>query len=491
MSIVDLNDSKQLVSYIGSSLSKTVIYNPNDSVYIPNYGTTDQVLTPQLFIAGTATDVISSAKSIKWFYQTNSGGTITEITVNTVDYTLGTTGAKPLTITSNVLSSNTSMSYICEIIYTDTETGFDVITKSEIELVKITNGTNGHDSYTHIAYANNDTGTSGFSVSDGTNKSYVGMRVDSVVNDSTNPSDYNWSLIKGADGTQGIKGTTGDDGLTSYLHIAYANDSTGVSGFSITDSTGKDYIGQYTDFVSADSSTPSDYTWVLIKGEQGETGLRGLHGIDGDQGIKGNDGSDGTDGINSVLATVWTPDGNVLKNGQGTLEATVDVYDGTTEVTPTAFKWYIQDPSSAGDSDSGAGWKLLNGTYNAGTSGYTTAKLTIPASAIASVESFMCIATYGGKKYRDICVVMDVTDPILVTVIGLNTFKNGQGSSEFEAKLYRNGAEIDSSGTEYTYAWSLYNSNNIKQSFSKAGKTITVNATDIDARANLLCEISK
>ncbi len=151
-------------------------------------------------------------------------------------------------------------------------------------------GTDGLSSYTHIAYANNATGTSGFSTTDSVNKLYIGMYVDNLPNDSTDPSRYNWTLIKGADGAQGIPGPKGDNGQTSYLHIAYANNSTGTSGFSTTDSANKLYIGQYTDYTSADSTDPTKYSWTKIKGDTGATGATGPKG---DQGIPGTPGADG------------------------------------------------------------------------------------------------------------------------------------------------------------------------------------------------------
>ena len=46
--------------------------------------------------------------------------------------------------------------------------------------VKGAKGDDGVSSYTHIAYSNNSTGTSGFSVSDPTNKTYIGVYVDSL-----------------------------------------------------------------------------------------------------------------------------------------------------------------------------------------------------------------------------------------------------------------------------------------------------------------------
>ena len=41
----------------------------------------------------------------------------------------------------------------------------------------------------------------GFSTHESTNKKYLGVYSDTNILDSENPSDYSWSLIKGADGT--------------------------------------------------------------------------------------------------------------------------------------------------------------------------------------------------------------------------------------------------------------------------------------------------
>ena len=65
------------------------------------------------------------------------------------------------------------------------------------------------------------------------------------------------------------------DGKTSYLHIAYANNSTGTDGFSTTYSIGKSYLGQYSDFEEEASTIPSKYSWTLIKGDTGATGPSG------------------------------------------------------------------------------------------------------------------------------------------------------------------------------------------------------------------------
>lgn len=136
-------------------------------------------------------------------------------------------------------------------------------------------GADGKTSYTHIAYANSADGSTDFSVSD-SNREYIGMYVDFTATDSNDPTDYAWSKIKGADGANGTPGKAGADGKTPYLHIAYANSADGSSGFSTTDSTNKLYIGQYTDYTEADSSTPSKYSWTKIKGETGPQGAAGV-----------------------------------------------------------------------------------------------------------------------------------------------------------------------------------------------------------------------
>lgn len=129
-------------------------------------------------------------------------------------------------------------------------------------------GKDGSSSYTHIAYANSADGQTDFSVSD-SDRSYIGMYVDDQLTDSTNPDDYAWTLVKGADGANGIPGKAGEDGKTPYLHIAYANSEDGATDFSVTDSTDKTYIGQYTDYTEADSTDPTSYQWSKIKGDDG------------------------------------------------------------------------------------------------------------------------------------------------------------------------------------------------------------------------------
>ena len=135
-------------------------------------------------------------------------------------------------------------------------------------------GSNGLSQRTHLAYANSADGKTDFSVSD-SNREYIGMYADFTEQDSTNPDDYAWTLVKGADGAQGIPGKAGADGKTPYFHIAYANSADGKTGFDVVVSAGKQYIGQYTDYTEADSTDPSKYSWTKIKGDKGDQGVPG------------------------------------------------------------------------------------------------------------------------------------------------------------------------------------------------------------------------
>ena len=129
-------------------------------------------------------------------------------------------------------------------------------------------GTDGRTSYFHVKYSSVSNPTSSSQMTE-TPSEYIGTYVDFAEMDSNDPSDYTWSRFRGMDGSQGIPGTNGEDGRTSYLHIAYANSADGSVDFSITESDGKSYIGQYVDFEINDSENPADYNWTKIKGEDG------------------------------------------------------------------------------------------------------------------------------------------------------------------------------------------------------------------------------
>lgn len=162
--------------------------------------------------------------------------TVIEYAVNTSGTTKPTSGWSttiPTVLQGQYLWTRTTW------MYTDntSEQGFTVARQGEKgdkgdQGIAGPKGADGKTQYTHIAYADNANG-GGFSQSP-TGKAYIGMYVDFEELDSSDPKKYAWSLIKGADGEQGVAGPKGEDGKTPYFHTAYTNS---------TDFGGYDYSG--------------------------------------------------------------------------------------------------------------------------------------------------------------------------------------------------------------------------------------------------------
>lgn len=64
-------------------------------------------------------------------------------------------------------------------------------------------GADGKTPYFHIAYANSADGKTGFSVDNSVDKLYIGQYTDYTPNDSTDPTRYSWTKIKGEQGNAG------------------------------------------------------------------------------------------------------------------------------------------------------------------------------------------------------------------------------------------------------------------------------------------------
>lgn len=130
-------------------------------------------------------------------------------------------------------------------------------------------GDDGVSNYIHRKYSDFSNGAN---MSDNSNLKYIGIYTGTSPTPPTTASSYLWSKIKGEDGANGVPGAKGADGRTPYFHTAYSNSPTGDRDFSTTNSTGKEYIGTYSDFEVADSTDYRKYKWVKIKGEDGQDG---------------------------------------------------------------------------------------------------------------------------------------------------------------------------------------------------------------------------
>lgn len=283
-------------------------------------------------------------------------------------------------------------------------------------------GKDGKTSYTHIAYANSADGKTDFSVSD-SNREYIGMYADFTEQDSTNPDDYAWTLVKGANGAQGIPGKAGADGKTPYFHIAYANSADGKTGFDVVVSAGKQYIGQYTDYDTPDDSIdPTKYRWTKIKGEQGEKGEQGVPG-------------------RTYFIELSS---NILKRGQNdkvvpsTITAKAYYRDGDS-ATRTAYsgRWYVQTSM-----DGSTFTNVLVSTVNEPSKSYTVSSLD---RSIVSVR-FILYAADGTTNQLDMQSVPVVIDVDALTHEEIFDLLTNNGSIK---GIYKEGNQLYIS---FTYA---------------------------------------
>ncbi|MGE7305900.1 hypothetical protein ACQKJG_18925 [Priestia megaterium] len=209
-----------------------------------------------------------------------------------------------------------------------------------------------------------------------------------------------------------------------------------------------------------------------------------------------------------VTAIAMTPLGNVFKNGATTsLKANVDLWRGSTiDNTLVSYQWYIQDPQITADQGAGAGWEKLTSTTNYGITGYTTREITVPASAVPSLEVFKVAVkdidsaspTYN-QTFWETVTFIDTSDPIQVSVTssGGTIFKNGQGSSVLTAKLFRGGEEIDTTSPyKYVYKWYKYDKAGVLVTdfggtgvAFKTGKTLTIGDADVRVKATFNVDI--
>ncbi|MDV4193195.1 phage tail protein, partial [Lactococcus lactis subsp. lactis] len=208
--------------------------------------------------------------------------------------------------------------------------------------------------------------------------------------------------LKGDPGATGIPGQAGADGKTSYLHIAYATNSTGTAGFDVSNATGKTYIGQYTDFTSDDSTDPSKYTWSLIKGDKGDTGNDGRAGKDG-VGLKNTTVTYGISDNENIQPSNWSSQPPSLVKGKYLWTKTVWTY--TDNNTETGYqKTYIAKDGNNGHDGiagkDGVGIKTTVITYAISISG-TIAPTTGWTSSVPSLVKGLYLWTKTVWTYTD------------------------------------------------------------------------------------------
>lgn len=223
-------------------------------------------------------------------------------------------------------------------------------------------------------------------------------------------------------------------------------------------------------------------------------------------------------GKETQVLNVYAGNGTTFRNNTpASLTVNADLYRGNVLTNDTKqLKFFYQDTSITGstvagyDADGGIGWHLCSSktagqTPNVEPTATTTSQgvLTVTPAAVVNSQTFkvVCInksGTFNGSKSSGLCTLVDMSDPysLMLDSSAGNIFKNRQGVTTIKARLYRNGEELDVNGTGKTYKWSKYDKNGVMDAnfgttgnAYKTGKSITVNASEIAAKAMFKCEV--
>uniref|UniRef100_UPI0026057BE0 hypothetical protein n=1 Tax=uncultured Halomonas sp. TaxID=173971 RepID=UPI0026057BE0 len=191
-----------------------------------------------------------------------------------------------------------------------------------------------------------------------------------------------------------------------------------------------------------------------------------------------------TEGNNIAIAEITADPGFAFKNGQpASITLSAHLYRGATkDTTNLTYVWE----------------KLISGTWTT-ISGATSVSYTVTEAMVASLQQFrvkISDTVVGDTYASDPVSVLDFNDPIQVIIesTGGQVFKNGVGTSTLKAKLFQNGAEIDATGSSYTYTWSVLNKDGSARNFadetaSKTGKSISVGTSDVDVKSTFVCTV--
>lgn len=128
ITIVDNNDAKPITAYVIASQGTQQVFTKDESVetYVPNWATTNNVLTAKVFVGGSVTDVASSLSSRKWS--------------NDLSTSLGT--GVTHTINTNCVDGQAAKVYYFEGDYTDPTTGLISHIIAQITIGMVKTGTN-------------------------------------------------------------------------------------------------------------------------------------------------------------------------------------------------------------------------------------------------------------------------------------------------------------------------------------------------------------
>lgn len=273
-------------------------------------------------------------------------------------------------------------------------------------------GADGKTYYTWVRYADDENGTG---MSDNpSGKYYIGLAFNKETQtESSNPKDYQWSKYRGDDG---IPGTDGEDGRTSYFHVKYSAVANPSSSSQMTETPSK-YIGTYVDYTQQDSNNPKDYTWSQFQGDPGENGIPGENGEDGRTSYLHIAYANSADG--------WTDFSTTVSAGKQYMGQYVD-FTERDSTNPDMYKWTKvkgengQDGQDGTDGQDGVGIKSVTKYYLASerNTGITTSTYGWTTTIQTMTETKKCLWSYETIAYTD--GKSTKTTPIIIGVHGQN-----------------------------------------------------------------------
>lgn len=197
-------------------------------------------------------------------------------------------------------------------------------------------------------------------------------------------------------------------------------------------------------------------------------------------------------GTSFVVARAFAPTGDMFKNGNpANLKVKAELLRGTTEdTTSLTYTWE--------KSTNGSSWSTVSGA--------TTTELTITPAMVDSFAMFRCKIkdvdassdTYNKVFTSEGVTILDVSDPYQVVIQSSagQFFKNNSGATTLTAKVYQDGKEVDTGGTDLTYTWTMTDkdganvTNVVGTTFPKTGKSLVVTHDMVTIKGNFFCEIS-
>ena len=237
--------------------------------------------------------------------------------------------------------------------------------------------------------------------------------------------------------------------------------------------------------------------------------------------VKGDTGAAGVAGANAVVFSIYTPQGSVFQNQEGTLLLDTAAYDGSMVISSGAtYQWA----------------KYTSGTWQ-NISNATGKSLTVNGADVVNVQSYRCTMTYKSKTYQDVVTIEDKADTYVseMLAIGGFSFKNNLGGKAVYVIVRANGKEVDpllgsisttapsspksgdywykvdhsaktvtlmkysgsawataSDGQELVYTWYMQDGEgNAVSAWEKEGKVIYLHADDVDSMCTLQCDVEK